>query len=151
MESNQIVVFKLGKEEYGIDIMRVLEIIDYREVTPIPELPEYIEGMVNIRSDIYPIVNLRKRFRLKGQVIDAESKIVLMNLEELKVGFVVDSVCEILSISEESIQKTPKLIAKYESKYITGVTKQNDRMILLLDVDLLISEDDQEVLVDAMA
>lgn len=87
--------------------------------------------MVNIRSDIYPIVNLRKRFHLKEQV--------------------VDSVCEILSISEDTIQKTPKLIEKYESKYITGVTKQNDRMILLLNVDLLISEDDQEVLVDAMA
>lgn len=151
MENNQIVVFKLGKEEYGIDIMRVLEIIDYREVTPIPELPEYIEGMVNIRSDIYPIVNLRKRFRLKGQVVDTESKIILMNLEELKVGFVVDSVCEILSISEDMIQRTPKFIAKYQSKYITGVTKQNDRMILLLDVDLLISEDDQEALVDAIA
>lgn len=151
MENNQIVVFKLGKEEYGIDIMRVLEIIDYREVTPIPELPEYIEGMVNIRSDIYPIVNLRKRFRLKGQGVDTESKIILMNLEELKVGFVVDSVCEILSISEDMIQRTPKFIAKYQSKYITGVTKQNDRMILLLDVDLLISEDDQEALVDAIA
>ena len=151
MENNQIVVFKLGKEEYGIDIMRVLEIIDYREVTPIPELPEYIEGMVNIRSDIYPIVNLRKRFRLKGQVVDTESKIILMNLEELKVGFVVDSVCEILSISEDMIQRTPKFIAKYQSKYITGVTKQNDHMILLLDVDLLISEDDQEALVDAIA
>lgn len=151
MENNQIVVFKLGKEEYGIDIMRVLEIIDYREVTPIPELPAYIEGMVNIRSDIYPIMNLRKRFHLKGQVVDKESKIILMNLEELKVGFVVDSVCEILSISEDMIQRIPKFIAKYQSRYITGATKQNDRMILLLDVDLLISEDDQEALVDAMA
>lgn len=150
MESNQIVVFKVGKEEYGIDIMRVLEIIDYREITLLPEVPDYIEGIVNIRSDIYPIINLRKRFRLKEQTTNVEAKIILMNLEELQVGVVVDDVCEILAINENIVEKTPKMLTRYESKYITGVTKQDDRMILLLDIDLLISEDDQEAITGAM-
>lgn len=145
MATSQIVVFKLANQEYGIDIMRVLEIIPYQTVRAIPEVPEYIEGIINLRGDIYAIFSFRKRFRLKQHIGEEKTKIVLMTLEDLKVGFIVDNVCEILTIDEKEIEETPKMIARYDSKYIKGVTKQDDRMILLLDIDLLVSDDDQDI------
>lgn len=144
----QIVVFKLANQEYGIDIMRVIEIISYQEIRPIPEVPVYIEGIINLRDEIYPIYNLRERFKLVKQEEIQDTKIVLMKLEELQVGFIVDSVCEILTITEGNIEATPKMISKYNSKYITGVTKKDGRMILLLDVDLLVSDEDQQKMVE---
>ncbi|MGL4800102.1 MAG: chemotaxis protein CheW [Cellulosilyticaceae bacterium] len=146
MATNQIVVFKLGAQEYGIDIMRVIEISDYKTVTQVPEVPDYIEGIINIRGDIYPIYNLRKRFRMNDQGIDENTKMIQMNLGEIKVAFVVDNVCEILTVKEEEVEATPKMISRYESKYITGVSKHGERIILLLDIDLLVSDKDQEIL-----
>lgn len=146
MATSQVVVFKLGTEEYGIDIMRVIEISDYKVVTSIPEVPAYIEGIINIRGDIYPIYNLRKRFHMVDQGVDENTKIIQMNLEDIKVAFVVDNVCEILTISEEEVEQTPKMISRYDSKYIKGVSKQGDRMILLLDIDLLVSDTDQVIM-----
>lgn len=151
MATSQIVVFKLNNEEYGIDIMRVLEIITYQSVRPIPEVPAYIEGIINLRRDIYAIVNLRKRFRMKEEPLDDNTKIVLMKLEDLKVGFIVDTVSEILVIEDSDIEPTPRMIARYDSKYIKGITKKNDHMILLLDIDKLITEDDQEVISGLLA
>ncbi|MHC1749952.1 MAG: chemotaxis protein CheW [Cellulosilyticaceae bacterium] len=146
MANSQIVVFKLNDQEYGIDIMRVLEIITYQSVRPVPEVPDYIEGIINLRRDIYAIVNLRKRFHMPEEASDENTKIVLMKLEDLKVGFIVDTVSEILVIDERDIEPTPKMIARYDSKYIKGVTKKNESMILLLDIDRLITEDDQDAI-----
>ncbi|MGL4344524.1 MAG: chemotaxis protein CheW [Cellulosilyticaceae bacterium] len=142
--SEQVVVFKLADQEYGIDIMRVIEIDNVQNVRLVPELPSYIEGIVNVRGEIYPIYDLRKRFKLKTQSEGAESKFIYMRLDDIQVGFRVDSVCEILSISPDNIEPTPKMISKYDSKYITGVTKKDGRMILLLDIELLVSDEDQQ-------
>lgn len=146
MATSQVVIFKLGTQEYGIDIMRVIEISDYKVVTPVPEVPAYIEGIINIRDDIYPVYNLRKRFHIGDQRVDENTKIIQMNLEDVRVAFVVDNVCEILTINEEEVESTPKMIARYDSKYIKGVSKHGDRIILLLDIDLLVSNKDQEIM-----
>ena len=146
MATSQYVVFKLGKQEYAIDIMRVIEISEYKEVTFIPEVPNHIEGIINIRGDIYPIYNLRKRFRMVEEKVNEDTKIVQVNLEDIKVAFVVDHVCEILTIDEATVEATPKMISRYESKYIKGVSKQGDRIILLLDAELLVSDEDQRVM-----
>ena len=146
MATSQIVVFQVANQEYGIDIMRVIEISDYRVVTPVPEVPAYIEGIINIRGDIYPIYNLRKRFRITEGIVNEDTKIIQMNLEEIKVAFVVDNVREILTIDNDEVDETPKMLTRYESKYIKGVTKHGDRIILLLDVDLLVSNTDQKIL-----
>lgn len=151
MATSQVVVFKLGKQEYGLDIMKVIEIGDYKEATPVPEVPKYIEGIINIRGDIYPVYNLRTRFRMAEHAIDENTKIVQMNLNEFRVAFIVDNVCEILSIQDENIEETPKMIARYDSKYIKGITKKDDRIILLLDVDLLMSDADQQIIEGILA
>ncbi|MDF2613234.1 MAG: purine-binding chemotaxis protein CheW [Clostridia bacterium] len=146
MAAKQIVVFKLLDQEYSIDIMRVLEIGNYEPVRKVPEVPGYIEGIINLRGTIYPIFNLRTRLHMPKHEAVNETKIILMNLEEAKVGFMVDSVCEILTIEEAEIEKTPRMLERYESKYINGIIKKDDRIIVIFDVDLLLSEDDEKIL-----
>jgi len=147
MATKQIVVFKLLDQEYSIDIMRVLEIENYEPVRKVPEVPAYIEGIINLRGTIYPIFNLRTRLHMPKHEALHETKIILMNLEETQVGFMVDSVCEILTIEEEEIEKAPTMLERYESKYINGIIKKEDRIIIIFDVDLLVSEDEEKIYV----
>jgi purine-binding chemotaxis protein CheW len=146
MAARQIVVFKLLDQEYSIDIMRILEIGNYEPVRQVPEVPEYIEGIINLRGNIYPIYNLRCRFHMPKKESLEDTKIILMNMEDSKVGFMVDSVCEILTIEESEIEYPPKMLEKYESKYIEGIIKRDGRIIVIFDVDLLLSEADEKVL-----
>ena len=148
MAIKQIVVFKLLDQEYSIDIMRVLEIVNYEPARKVPEVPTYIEGIINLRGTIYPIVNLRERLHMPQPEATSDIKIILMHLEETKVGFMVDSVCEILTVDEEEIEKAPHMLEKYESKYIEGIIKKEDRIIVILDVELLVGEEDEKVLLE---
>ena len=148
MATKQIVVFKLLDQEYSIDIMKVLEIVNYEPIRKVPEVPSYIEGIINLRGTIYPILNLRTRLHMpQNESIDA-TKIILMNLEETRVGFMVDSVCEILNVEEEEIEQTPNMLEKYESRYINGIIKKEDKMIVIFDEDLLLAENDEQVLAE---
>lgn len=150
MATRQIVVFKLLDQEYSIDIMKVLEIVSYEPVRKVPEVPAYIEGIINLRGTIYPILNLRKRLHMPNYESLNETKTILMNLEQTKVGFMVDNVCEILTVDEEEIEQTPNMLEKYESRYINGIIKKDDRIIVIFDVDLLLSEDDEKILSGAV-
>lgn len=150
MPASQIVVFKLEEKEYGIDIMDVLEIIKYQEVRPMPQVPHYIEGVINLRGEIYPIFNFRKRFNMEEGYIDDSTKIILTSLGDIKVGFVVDNVCEILSIEDENIDNTPTMLTRYNNKYIKGISKQDDKLVILLDIALIISEDEQHQITSAI-
>lgn len=151
MATSQIVVFELEHQQYGIDIMKVIEIIGYQEVRYVPEVPDYIEGIINLRGEIYPIFNFRNRFHMPENPMDKNNKIILTNLDNIKVGFVVDNVCEILSIDESEIELTPNILTRYNNKYIKGISKQNDQMIILLDIDVIISDNEKEQIACAIA
>ena len=143
----QIVIFKLGKEEYGIDIMKVVEIVHLQEIRKVPETPNYIEGIVNLRGDIYPIYNLRTRFNMQDDEADEDTKIIIIKGKETDVGFIVDNVSEILNISQNNIEDAPSIIAsRREQEYINGVAKEEGRMIVLLDIDKLVSDSDQGII-----
>ena len=146
MAKSQIVVFMLAGQEYSMDIMKVLEISPYQAGSAVPEVPSYIEGIINLRGTIYPIFNLRKRLRMPEAEVDDKTKIIIMNLDKINVGFIVDSVQEIMTVEEDDIDPTPEMLKRYESRYIKGITKKDDRIIIILDVDLLLSEDDQNIL-----
>ncbi len=146
MAKSQIVVFNLAGQEYSMDIMKVLEISPYQAVSSVPEVPSYIEGIINLRGTIYPIFNLRKRLHMPEAEVDEKTKIIIMNLDKINVGFIVDSVQEIMTIEEEEIDPTPEMLRRYESRYIKGITKKDEKIIIILDVDLLLSEDDQSIL-----
>lgn len=147
----QVVIFKLGKEEYGIDIMKVVEIVLHQEIRQVPDGPSYIEGIVNLRGEIHPIYNLRGRFGMEEKEVDDHTKIIIIRTTEMHVGFVVDNVSEILNIPKVDIGRAPDIInSKTNGQYIQGVAKYDGRMIVLLDVDQLVSDQDYETINEIM-
>jgi len=143
MASLQQVIFKLDNEEYGLEIMKVNGIEKYQEVVKVPNAPVYIEGMINLRGDVLPIYSLRKKFALEDKEFDEETKVIVVFSDDMKIGFVVDSVVEILNIEEESIESAPKLVTGINRKYIKSIAKQEERMIILIDIDLIISDEEK--------
>lgn len=143
MATLQQVIFKLDKEEYGIDIMKVNVIEKYSEVVKIPNAPEYIEGIINLRGEVLPVYSLRKKFNLKEKEASEETKIIVAITNEMKIGFVVDQVMEILHIEDETIENTPKIVTGISHKYIKSVAKLDGRMIILVDIDLIVSDEEK--------
>jgi len=150
MATLQQVIFKLDKEEYGLDIMKVNGIEKYQDVVKVPNSPQYIEGIINLRGEVLPIFSLRKKFSLMERKVDDDTKIIVASTNGMKVGFVVDSVVEILHINEENVESTPKLLTGIDRKYIKSVAKLNERMIILLDVDLILSDEEKISLGEAI-
>ncbi|MBS4535200.1 purine-binding chemotaxis protein CheW [Clostridium sp. D2Q-14] len=140
MSEKQFVVFKLDNEEYGIDIMNVKEIGTYQEPMKVPNCPDFIEGIVNYRGDVIPIVNLKKRFKLNELNIDKNTRLVIININDKQVGFVVDEASQTIMFNEEDIENTPNIITSVDSEYITGVGKKEDRLILLINLEKVLTE-----------
>ncbi|PKM93372.1 MAG: chemotaxis protein CheW [Firmicutes bacterium HGW-Firmicutes-1] len=143
MATLQQVVFKLDKEEYGLDIMCVNGIEKYQEVVKIPNAPEYVDGIINLRGEVLPVFSLRKKFHLTDKEKDDKTKIIVAFTNNMKVGFVVDTVIEILNIDEENIEATPKILTGIDRRYIKSVAKVEDRMIILLDVELVVTDEEK--------
>jgi purine-binding chemotaxis protein CheW len=143
MATLQQVVFRLDKEEYGLDIMKVNGIEKYQEVVKVPNAPEYIEGMINLRGEVLPIFSLRKKFNLEDKAIDDDTKIIVVYTNDIKVGFIVDSVAEILQIQEEDVESAPAIVTGINRKYINSVAKVENRMIVLVDIDLLVTDEEK--------
>ncbi len=144
MSENQYVVFKLGKEEYGIDIMNVREIVQYQECVKIPNSPKFIEGIINFRGKVIPIICLKKRFRMEDKTIDANTRIIVINLNDRQIGFLVDEASQTIRLDDANIDPTPEIISGIERKYITGVGKHDDRLIILIDLEKVLTEDEKE-------
>jgi len=139
MENRQIVVFKLMGHEFGVDIKKVLEILNYESVRPVPDAPNYIDGIINVRGTVYLVFNLRKRLNMSPiEEIDG-TKFILLYLKQNKVGLLVDSVCEILSVQEEAIERAPQVIEKNKVSCIDYIVKQDNRMIVVLNIDAILS------------
>lgn len=141
MEAKQIVVFKLEGHDFGIDIKNVLEILSYEPIRPVPAEADYVEGILNVRGKVYTIFSLRKRLLMPSQEKDNESKIILLHLEKYRVGFLVDQVAEILNIDELEMEEKPEMIDTKHKSCIEGIVKQEDRMIIVLDVNKLITSE----------
>ncbi|KUK14567.1 MAG: chemotaxis protein CheW [Synergistetes bacterium] len=147
MEELQLVVFRLGKEEYGVDIAKVQEIVRVQEVTHIPQAPAFVEGIVNLRGNIIPIVDLKKRFNLEGgDVSEKEKRVIVVNVGKQIVGIVVDSVSEIIRIPRENVEPPPPIVAGIEATYIEGVGKIDKRLIILLNIEKILTEKEKEEL-----
>ena len=140
----QLVTFKLGSEEFGVDILKVQEIIKMMNVTKIPNAPVFIEGVINLRGKIIPIVDLRKRLGFKDQEFDKSTRIIVVELDGLVLGFIVDSVSEVLRIPEDTIEPPPSMVAGIESEYIEGVGKLDDRLLILLELKKIFSSPEKK-------
>ncbi len=134
--SMQVVSFRLGDEQYGIEILRVQEIIRVPELTRVPNSPSVVEGVINLRGKVIPIVGLRKRFGLATRAKDKETRIIVIDSGGEAMGFEVDSVSEVLRIPIEAIEPPPRL-SRCDNEFVSGVAKLHDRLLLLLDVNRL--------------
>jgi len=145
-ELMQLVTFSIGEEEFGVDILKVQEIIRMMEITKVPRAPEFVEGVINLRGKVIPILDLRKRFGLVARSHDKHTRIIVIEINNMIVGFVVDSVSEVLRIPSSTVEPPPPVVSGLESEYISGVGKLEDRLLILLDLDRLLSNEEQETL-----
>jgi purine-binding chemotaxis protein CheW len=138
----QLVSFRLAKEEYGIEITRVREIILFGEITRIPQMPDYIKGLINLRSTVIPIVDLRLRFGLpEGEQTD-DTRIMVVNVGGKMIGIIVDAVSEVLRVAHEQIAPPPPTVATLGRDYLTGLVRLEDRLLILLDIDRLFAAEE---------
>lgn len=148
MSEKQYVIFKLGTEEYGVDIMKVKEISEFKESTKVPNAPYFVDGIINLRGEIIPIINLKKRFKISLGDINSDTRIIVININDKNVGFVVDEASQVLRIKDDEIDVAPEIIAGVERQYITGVGKVGEKIIILLDLEKILTDDEKEKLGD---
>lgn len=138
--SLQLVSFRLDQEEYGIEITKVQEIILIGEITRVPQAPDFIKGLINLRSTVIPIVDLRLRFNLNQQAQSDETRIMVVNVAGKTIGIIVDAVNEVLRISNDQIAPPPPTVAGLGREYLTGLVKLDKRLLILLDIDKILDE-----------
>ena len=135
----QLGTFCLGEEEFGVDLLKLREILRIMPITKVPCADGFVEGAINLRGVIIPIVNLRARFGLPGKAFDGQTRIINMDVNGLVIGFIVDSVGQVRRIPAKMVEPPPPVIASMDSEYIIGVVDFNERLLILLDIDKLIS------------
>jgi len=139
----QLVIFSLLGEEFGVSIHDVREIISNTQITPVPQAPSFVEGVINLRGQIIPVVDLRKRFNLEENDHKEDVKVVIIEVEDNILGLIVDSVSEVLNIPSDSINPPPALVANgIGAEYIKGIGQYNDKMIILIDLQKVFSAEE---------
>jgi purine-binding chemotaxis protein CheW len=142
----QLVVFQLGAELYGVEIARVHEIIRLQTVTRVPHAPAFVEGVINLRGKVIPVVDLRRRFGLPLAEHTRASRIVVVEIGDQVVGIVVDGVSEVLRVNNATIEPPSPVVAGVESDYLHGIAKLPDRLVILLNLDRVLARDERRAL-----
>ncbi|MCS7232949.1 MAG: chemotaxis protein CheW [Synergistetes bacterium] len=131
-----IIAFKLGNEEYGVDVSQIQEIVKMRDITRVPKAPYYIKGVMNLRGNVIPVIDLRKRFSLPSKEATDQSRIIVFDIKGVKFGIVVDAVSEVIRLSKSDIEPPPPIaMGGIEAAYIRGVGKLQNKLIILLDLE----------------
>lgn len=137
-EGHQFLTFRLQEEEYGIEILRVQEIKGFSRVTPIPNTPRFVRGVLNLRGEVVPILDLRTRFNMPETEYNQFTVIIVVNVASKIVGLVVDAVSDVLNVGSREIEPVPDLGSAIDVSYLTGMAKAGERLITLLNIDKLI-------------
>jgi len=151
VSNNEFLTFILGKEEYGIDILKVQEIRGYDAVTSIANMPAFIKGVINLRGIIVPIVDLRIKFKLSDVSYDQFTVVIILNLGTRVMGVVVDSVSDVLMLAPEQIRAAPELSAALDTRYIMGLGTVEERMLILVDIEKLMLGPEMELVDEVLA
>ena len=141
-QKGKFLIFTLGSEDYGLDIKYVTEIIGIQKITEVPELPEYIRGIINLRGRIIPVMDVRLRFRKSFREYNDRTCIVIVETKDISVGLILDAVSEVISIPDQDIAKPPDLNKEHGNRYIKGIGKVRIEVKLLLDCNKLLSNDE---------
>ena len=136
---NEFLAFTLGKEEYGIDILKVQEIRGYEAVTRIANAPDFVKGVVNLRGIIVPIVDMRIKFNLGEPTYDQFTVVIILNIGGRVMGMVVDSVSDVITLSAEQVKPAPEMGTAFNTDYLIGLGTLDERMLILIDIDKLMS------------
>ncbi|MBP7791579.1 MAG: chemotaxis protein CheW [Candidatus Goldbacteria bacterium] len=140
----KVVGFKLKEEEFAFDIMKVIEIIKLKEITEVPTAPDFIEGVINLRGKIIPIIDLRKRFNVDIEERDKNYRIIIVEISQSQnVGIIVDEVTKVFSVTDEQTMPVPQTVSQAGGKYIESIIKIDDRIIILLDVEKIFTESEK--------
>lgn len=145
----QLVVFDLASEAYGVHIGAVREIIRLQDITRVPRTPDFVEGVINLRGNVIPVVDLRKRFMLPVAEQTDDNRIVVVDIGGQDIGVVVDAVTEVLRILSDSVEPPSSVITTADSDYLMGICKMESRLIILLDLERVLSEEEKALLTDA--
>lgn len=149
IQSQEYLIFTLGKEEYGIDILKVQEIRGYDHVTRIANTPKFIKGVTNLRGVIVPIIDLRIKFAQENIAYNDNTVVIVLNLAERIVGIVVDGVSDVLALTHEDIRAAPEFSVTLSTEYLTGLGAQGERMLILVDIQKLLNSEEM-ALVDRL-
>ncbi len=134
----QLVSFRLGNEEFGVDIIKVQEIIRKPDITDVPNSPAFVEGVINLRGKVISVIDLRTKLGMPKTEHGSSTRIVVVEINECTLGFIVDNVSEVLRISKDITEPPPAFVAGISNDYITAVGKLKDRLIILLDLDRIL-------------
>lgn len=143
----QVVTFNLGKEEFAVPILQIQEINRLVEITRVPKSPNFVEGVINLRGKVIPVLDLRKRFGLQESELGKFARIVVVNMDGRMIGLIVDSVSEVLRLSDSAIEPAPPIVAGIDAEYIRGLGKIDGRLLILLDLSKILTQDEHRELV----
>jgi purine-binding chemotaxis protein CheW len=141
-EMLQLVTFKLAGQKYAVNILKVQEINNMKEITTIPNAPVYLEGAVNLRGKVIPVLNLRKKFCFEEKATDELSKIVIMDVRGIIMGLMVDAVSDVLRIPQDVVEPPPPVSSNISTEFISGIAKLEEGLVILLDIDRLLGEEE---------
>ncbi|MFW6134155.1 MAG: chemotaxis protein CheW [Elusimicrobiota bacterium] len=147
--SSQYIVVQLANEEYGISIVQVERLIQVPEITKVPNMPDFAEGVINLRGKIIPIIDLRKKFNLPEKEWDDKTRIVVVIIESQTVGLIADGVSEVITLDPDQIDEVPSAMSTISSvgtEYLKGIGKVGDRLIILMNMDKIITSEEKESL-----
>lgn len=134
----QLVIFKLGREDYGISILQVQEIKRILDITRVPNSPDFIKGVINLRGSVLPVIDLKKRLQLPPADYTEDTRIIIVKVEEIVVGLIVDAVSEVTTLSSENIEPPTTVVGGVSAQYLSGVGKQEDNLLILLNLTAIV-------------
>lgn len=142
---SQFIGFRLGDEDYAVAITKIQEIILMKPITRLPQAPGSIEGLINLRGSVIPVVNLRKRFGLPARKFDDETRTVVVNTHEKTVGCIVDEVTQVMKITADLVQPVPVSVSALSRRYLAGIARLDERLLIILDIDKLFDPSELDV------
>lgn len=145
----QLVTFNLGGEEYAVSILKVQEINRMTEIAKVPNSPPYVEGVINLRGRVIPVISLRKKFGFQEKQSDSQSRIMIIDVQGITIGLMVDAVSEVLRIPANTVDPAPPMSHDISVEFITGIAKLEDRLIILIDIDKLIEKSEGAAMLEA--
>ncbi len=143
-QKDKFLTFRIGQEDYGIEISYVIEIVGIQQITEVPDMPDYLKGVINLRGRVIPVMDVRVRFHMQSREFDDRTCIVVVNLGETAVGLIVDTVNEVLSIPASEVSPPPRVSRGEGSRFVRGMGKVGDAVKILLDLNKLLSDSGPE-------